>query len=159
MPSLQELDLKHLRQTVFKSLLRFSYRFRCEQLKDVSYSLSDGTHLQPLSYDYGYCPWHDFTPSAFESLAETFCWSMMKLPAAARCVEVQHISLRDKRDISQDRETLYILVIYGCHCFCLMKPSVVPSIAYTQPISSSYHPAAEPSKCLPISAFRSCMLL
>lgn len=77
------LSLSHLRD--FIQILTWAV---AEQLKDVSYSLSDGNHLQPLSHDYSYRPWHDFAPSAFEFLAETFCWSMMKLPAAARRADV-----------------------------------------------------------------------
>lgn len=42
---------------------------------------------------------------------------MMKLPAAARRAEAQHMSLQDKRDISLEGETLQTLVIYRCHCF------------------------------------------
>lgn len=79
-----------------------------QQLKDVSYLLSDGTHLKPLRYYYGYRPWHVFTASAFECLAETFGRPMMKFFADVHCAEKQHISLWDKKETFLKMEKLYI---------------------------------------------------
>lgn len=79
----------------------------------------------------------------WQKLFAGLCWNSLPLHGMQKRSTYDY---EEKRDVSQDGEPLYLLVIYRCHFLTYEAISGVPSIAYTQYISSPYHPDAESSK-------------